>query len=174
VTSEGRCAGCEAQDALVGYFERLAHAHCGYCVDGPGPRPELSRKLAEHHGEDEPALPLLVTHDQTQSGRIMVCSDVAEDERAFSRALAEQGLTDQRPVRPHGARFMIPLLGLHVCGVDFQIYDPHGLYPGEDHTSCVFLSSDEFPALNSLIAKVSGPELCARITAEHSRARSGL
>jgi hypothetical protein len=166
VSWKGRCTSPADQDALLGYFERLARSHRRYCADGPGPRPEISRLLAEQRGEGQARIPLRIAFDEDISGRIAVSSDIVEDQAAFAADLAGLGVETSRRAEGFGDRFTFPIDHLHIRGLDFQIYDPRGLYPREDRMSCVFLRSDDLPLLDGLICKVSGPELCAEITAE--------
>lgn len=165
-----RCTDRAIQQRALGYMRRLAALQRKFLLDGPGPRPEISRLLAQERGERELHQRLTVEYDGPIAGRIALCSDLVPDGEIFARAAERYGLAVRRPATTSAGRtFAVEVERLALYGIDFQVYDPRGLYPGEDRLGCVFLRSPELPAFDGLLAKVSGPDLCARITVEHLR-----
>ena len=166
---KGRCAHPSTRDALLQALLGIAQDHAERW-DGPTPkRPAVSDKMAGLRAEGLPEEPRLRHWDREISGRILLRSDVARDQAAFAEALRQAGLPAM--TSPHNARrFMhVRMERLRVKGFDFRFYDPRALYPAEDRFSCVFLQCEAFPYLDGLMANVSGPDRCARMTFDDSQ-----
>ena len=58
-----------------------------------------------------------------------------------------------------------PLIAIdqgRLAGLDFKLFDPRGLYPGEDRMSFVFLECPELPFLDGRLVEIASIEDCPR------------
>ena len=160
VSWKGRCVEREAQKELLFFAHLLAQHHQARWAELPAPRPKVLEVLNKQRSEGLPQLPDIRKLDRDLSGRIVVCSDVMENESVFAAEAARLGLPCERLERNSTSlRSALTLNRLRVRGVDFRLFDPRGLYPGEDRMSFVFLAS-EAPFLDGLLGLVHDRKRC--------------
>lgn len=166
VTWKGQCPDRDVQSELLALLRRLALHHEARWAQTPSPRPRFVDLIAGHRSEGLPTRPTVRFFDQVLTGRILVCTDVSEDAPALAKEATRRGLS-QDPGSPHA---LLHLEHLQVRGLDFQLFDPRALYPGEDRMSFFFLESEDLPALNGRLAAVQERAMCALSRVESIRA----
>lgn len=164
VTWKGRCPGRDTQDELLSHLEVLAQRNDARWSRPAPPRPAFLEIITQQRGQGLPALPNIRRYDQVLSGTILVRSDLVPDRQAFAAEAKRWGITPEPedPSRP--GHFVLRLNRLRVRGLDFRLFDPRGLYPGQDRMSFVFLECEDAPFLDGMLAAVDGPDWCASHT----------
>lgn len=162
VTWRGQCADREQQEHLLSYLRRWAERNVARRASPLEDLNALSKMLHASRAEGLPDIPDLTVFDQTVEGNILVNADLFEDkERAFEQA-GQLGLEVERS--KDGNFIRLQRLTLH--GIQFRLYDPRGLYPGEDRMGFVFLQSDESPFLEGALVLVDDHACCQLYSAE--------
>ncbi len=159
VTWKGRCPQRDIQNELLSFLRLLAQRHEARWAQPPSLRPKFTEILAAQRSEGLPARPTLRFFDQKLTGRILVRSDVAEDHRGLVEEAMRRGVAHE-PEAPQASHSVLRLERLHVRGLDFRLFDPRELYPGEDRMSFFFLESEEAPFLNGRLAALAERDLC--------------
>lgn len=169
VTWKGTCSDREVQTELLSFLNLLAERNA-LRLSGPKPsRPAFLQLMVEQRQQDLPVLPSVIYYNHEVSGTILVDTDLMPDEES---ALAEAQRHGIRvlPKETDRAGGYLQLKRLHLHGIDFQLFDPRGLYPGEDRMSFVFLCSEDAPFLNGRIALVEERAKCQFYSSEVIRA----
>lgn len=156
---KGQCPQRDIQNELLAFLQRLAKAHVERRSSMPTRRPKFVDKLSAWRAENVPTQPQIEVFDQELTGRILVRSDVWEDHAGLIAAARRSGL-DVLPEALNSKHGLLRLERVSVRGLDFQLYDPRDLYPGEDRVSFVFLQNDDLPELSGCLVKVAGKSTC--------------
>ena len=184
VNWEGTCRERAVQEELVGFLRELAECSQTRCR---GPAPARSAFLTLMMGPREqnaPRIEPIRMFDQEITGRIVLDPKLARDGQALhdevQRLKPEMiaintGGTDKAEafslrLDSSEAQWCLGLQRLRVYGIDFQLFDPRGLYPGADRMSFVFLESADLPSLNGCLAQVENREQCQSYQNEVIRA----
>jgi len=167
-TWKGRCPRRDIQSELLLFLRSLAQRHEARWAGVLPPRPRFLEIITAQREEGLPTLPEVRFFDQALTGRILVRSDVATDHRALIKEATRLGFAHEE--EDAGATHsLLHLKRLRARGLDFRLFDPRGLYPGEDRMGFVFLESDDAPFLNGRLAAVTGKDFCARSRFESIR-----
>jgi len=66
--------------------------------------------------------------------------------------------------------YLTTLPQIHLHGIVFRLYDPRGLYPGEDELSFVFVDAPDIPELDGQIVQAFNHEECQAFESDWVRA----
>ena len=160
VTWKGRCEDQKVWQDLLADFGPIAWDNRHRWAEEQ-PMPRIVRQIARSRKAGP--MPVYVkTFDQDVRGKIVMCSDIAEDGKALREELAGHGVAceDETGTSRH---FLFRLQSVHLKGVEFRLFDPRELYPGEDRFSCVFLECLSMPFLDGYLVRASGPEWCRSV-----------
>jgi hypothetical protein len=162
----GCCPSRYQQNKLLAFIHRFAGINEQFRLLPPPKRPKVLEILAGLHEPSGPTLTYASLFDHEITGRILVRSDLFEDKQAIAEAASRQGIEWkwENPSRPD--QFLLCLDRLRLRGLDFRLFDPRRLYPGEDRMGFVFLESPQFPALSGLLSMVEGADYCQRYSDE--------
>jgi hypothetical protein len=169
VTWKGTCSNREVQTELLSFLNLLAERSAARLSGPTPPRPAFLQLMVEQRQQDVPVLPPVIHYDHDVNGTILVDTDLMPDEESALAEARRHGV----PVLPKDtgrAGGYLRLERLHLHGIDFQLFDPRGLYPGEDRMSFVFLRSDDAPFLNGRMALVEEHAKCQFYSSEVIRA----
>ena len=174
VTWEGTCRDRAVQEELVGFLRQLADRSAAR-LQGPAPaRPAFLELMTGQRQQNAPRLEVVRSFDREITGRIVLDPCLARDgqtlydevQRTGAEMVAiEAGGTDKHEafclsLDSGGAQRCLRLSRLRLYGIDFQLFDPRGLYPNADRMSFVFLDSEELPALSGCLAQVEAHQQC--------------
>jgi hypothetical protein len=160
VTWKGQCPRRDLQDELLSYLHFLAARSRARWSQPPSRRPAFVDVLTQHRAEGLPPLPDVRVFDEAWTGRLLIRSDVAQDHTALVAAAEAEGLVcEPEAARARYARLVVDRVW--VRGLDFRLFDPRGLYPGEDRMSFAFLESTTAPFLNGRLVAVHDRSYCA-------------
>ncbi|HVO92267.1 MAG TPA: hypothetical protein VMT22_05470 [Terriglobales bacterium] len=161
VAWKGGCAERVRQDDLLSHVRLLAAENAARWKRAPRKLLSVQRILSQERGEGLPVMPDVREFDQEIDGRILVCADVAQEQKKFRAEAARCGISclqlDSDRYRPMTA---LKLRRLRIRGLDFRLYDPRVLYPDEDRVSFVFLESETAPFLSGLLGFVHDLDRC--------------
>ncbi len=145
----GNCRDLEARARLFEYLQQLAQLSESYLR--PNERPHLT-VVGEGPVPPRANIELL---DEIRQGEVSVSTDItAHPEMLLARA-REAGL----PVRAAEEGTSLVLLDeVRLRGIDFQLFDPRGLYPENDRMSFVFIESPEHHFIDGRLVKISGTD----------------
>jgi hypothetical protein len=145
---KGNCRDPQIRYRLLGYLHRLARLSDSYLLRGE--RPVLS--LVGQQGAATRRANI-ETIDETLSGRILISSLIGPLPETLIARAREAGLTVHEPEgeEPH----LIALDEVRLRGLDFKLFDPRGLYPGDDRMSFVFLECPEYHFLDGRLVEVT-------------------
>jgi HEAT repeat protein len=177
---EGRCLDPQTRAELMAYLLEL-----GQCSrrrwEGPEiPRPDflvIPREQAERRARETEVVRVF---DGPITGRIVI-----EPKLATYEALQTDGSAPAQPIegpsdwsvhegktscvayseaQERWLAFVPPTVDLG--GVDFRLYDPRGLYPGEDRVSFLFVRCPQWPALDGKIVAMESHVQCQSYESE--------
>ncbi|MGD9069106.1 MAG: hypothetical protein PVJ46_07530 [Methyloceanibacter sp.] len=165
VVWRGNCRGLEARARLLEYLQQLAHLSESYLR--PGERPHLT---VVRERQDPPRANIEMV-DEIRQGGVGVSTDItAHPEMLLARA-REAGL----PVRAAGEGKSLVLLDeVRLRGIDFQLFDPRGLYPENDRMSFVFIESPEHHFIDGRLVRVSGTDRATLLSCPSLQLKSYL
>lgn len=136
-------------------------------------RPAFLKILSAQRSAESPALPVIRNWDHDAPARVlldpkMMLDDEFELLREDVRRLGDRVEIINHDGMPLTGEFMkdpaaaaetcflsLSDVPLRVEGLDFQLYDPRGLYPGHDRVSFVFLDSPEIPSLHNHLVQIT-------------------
>jgi hypothetical protein len=156
----GRCADRQKQEELSRYLKVLAEINHGYWADYPAPIAGVNRVMHRAAGIAPLTGPTWREFDIPVEGRIVVRGDIIrrgfEDARESDEALAERLREAGLPIVPMApsAACHTQVSGCRLRGIDFIVFDPRRLYPGNDRLSFVFLSETGYPLLDNMTVEV--------------------
>jgi len=148
------------------------------------PRPAFLELMTAERAKQAPRCESFRTFDEEISGRIVLDPWLARDGQTLlddvRRAKAELIEVEARGTEKDEAYCLsldsadsqscVVLPRLQLYGIDFQLFDPRGLYPGADRMSFVFLQSLEIPSLDGGLAQIESREQCQAYGSEAIRA----
>jgi hypothetical protein len=171
---EGTCRDRAIQEELAAFLLELADRSAAR-REGPAPkRPAFLEQMTAQREEGIPPLEPVRLFDQELTGRIVLDPCLAPDGQALydevqrtetETVKVEAGGTEKveafcLSLGSGNAQLCLRLPWLQVYGIDFQLFDPRGLYPDADRMSFVFLQSAELPSLDGCLAQVESREQC--------------
>jgi hypothetical protein len=160
VTWKGPCRDRDLQQELLSYLQTLAECSDARWSGPPPQRPAVLEILSRERAEGRLVLPNIRRFDEELSGKILVRTDLTSDPEALVAEAERCGVPHhlEDPLRPRHA--LLRLNRLRVRGLDFRLFDPRDLYPGENRMSFVFVESDAAPFLNGLLAAIDDGAWC--------------
>jgi len=153
--------------------------------EGPTPkRPAFLELMTAQRERDIAPLVPVRRFDQEMTGHIVLDPCLARDGQALyddvqrtkaETVTVEGGGTEKiepfcMSLGSSGAQVCLRLSRLRVYGIDFQLFDPRGLYPDADRMSFVFLQSPELPSLDGCLAQIESRDQCQSYPSEVIRA----
>lgn len=162
----GCCPSRYQQNKLLAFIHRFARINEQFRLLPAPKRPKFLDLLAGLRERSVGTLANASLFDHEITGRILVRSDLFEDKQTMRETASRYGIEWkwEDPSRPD--QFLLCLDRLRLRGLEFRLFDPRGLYPGEDRMSFVFLESLQFPALSGLLSMVDGADYCKRYSDE--------
>ncbi|MGZ5849821.1 MAG: hypothetical protein ACXWJN_04460 [Methyloceanibacter sp.] len=159
VAWKGSCRDVKIRNRLLGHLQRLAKQSDDYLRSNQPERPVFLNLLSEQRGGDLRPRANIEAVNRPISGPILVSSFISASPEALVESAREAGLTVID--RQDGAH--APLIAMDkgkLVGLDFKLFDPRGLYPGEDRMSFVFLECKEHPFLDGRLVEIASIEDC--------------
>ena len=162
----GACSSSERQDELLNYMLALADLHEHFILNAPRPaKHPLLDFVSAARAKGLAVRPNIEFFDGELVGSVAMSSTLVP-----AAAEAVQNLRATRPElfgsgRAAGeAAYVVNLHGrdeetffrasrVHVRGINFRIYDPRELYPGEDRVSFTFITDMDPPIFNGAICE---------------------
>ena len=159
VAWKGSCRDAKIRNRLLGHLHRLASQSDDYLRLNQPERPVFLNLVNEQREQGLRARPNVETVDRPLSGPVLISSFISASPEALVSGAREAGLTviDRQDGR-HA-----PLIAIdqgRLSGLDFKLFDPRGIYPGEDRMSFVFLECPEHPFLDGRLVEVATMEDC--------------
>ena len=162
----GTCASATDRDELLSYIKRLAEINDALLTTKlPESRHPFLEMMTAKRAEGLKPRKNIEVLDQDINGKIVINAKLFADQREFEEKAAQLRI----PIVAHvgaDARDSAFVLNLstsqsrllrfdsaHITGVNFRIYDPRQLYPGEDRVSFVFLCCPDAPFLDGCICE---------------------
>lgn len=144
---KGNCRDPKSRYRLLGYLHRLARLSDGYLRQGE--RPFLSLVGEEHTAPPRANIEVI---DKTIAGPILVSTAIGPHPETLVARAREAGLTVVEPAdgRPH----LIVLDEVRLRGLDFKLFDPRDLHPGNDRMSFVFVECPEHHFLDGRLVEI--------------------
>lgn len=153
VVWKGNCRDPQIRYRVLGYLHRLAARSDEYLRLKQPERPIVLNILAQQRGDLVPPRANIEVLDQPITGRILVSSRVSPDPDLLIASAREAGLPIVEGAEGDEARFIVLERG-RLRGLDFKLFDPRGLYPGDDRMSFVFLECPEHHFLDGRLVEV--------------------
>ncbi len=159
VAWKGSCRDTKIRKRLLGHLHRLASQSDDYLRLNQPERPVFLNLVNEQREQGLRARANVETVDRPLSGPVLISSFISASPEALVSGAREAGLTviDRQDGR-HA-----PLIAIdqgRLSGLDFKLFDPRGIYPGEDRMSFVFLECPEHPFLDGRLVEVATMEDC--------------
>lgn len=147
VVWKGHSRTKEERTRLLDSLQRLARLSDGYLR--PGDRPVLT---VVGQGPVPPRANI-ERIDETRRGKILIATDITAHKDTLLARAREAGI----PVRPahSGHADHLVLDEVRLQGIDFQLFDPRGLYPDNDRMSFVFIDSPEHHFIDGRLVAIS-------------------
>jgi len=171
VNWSGTCSSVVDQDEMLGLLRQLAEL-CRTLLEIPTLRhPFLEMMTARRTEHLAPRAPVEWI-DSHLAGKIFVNAGIFADQQKlgeecerlhlpaidFSRADAHQSAF-VLDLTEHSSR-LVCLSRARIRGINFQIYDPRQLYPGEDRLSFLFLDCPDTHFVSGVICEAFHPAQC--------------
>jgi len=166
VSWKGTCAAGSERDELMSYIMRLAEMNDALLREQLPERrhPLLELMTARRQAQVKPR-DNVESIERVIGGHILINANIMPDAAEFEQNALRLRLPtlDHIGCDAHESEFVLnfatPRFRLlrvdeaHVTGVNFRIYDPRQLYPGEDRVSFVFLRCPQAPFLDGCICE---------------------
>lgn len=167
VVWKGNCRNPEARYRLLSYLHRLARVSETYLRQGE--RPHLSLVGAGHEALPRPNIEAI---DETREGPTLISSAIGPHPETLIVRAQEAGLTVIAP--DDGGPQLIALDAVRLRGLSFKLFDPRGLYPGDDRMSFVFVECPEHHFLDGRLVEVQARDGKLYLTTPSIHLRSYL
>lgn len=141
---------------MLSYLRRLAQRQEARRTAPPVKLHPVSQYLHATRSDGLPDIPELTSFDLTVEGNILLDADLFTDEGHSFDSAELLNLPVERT--KNGNFFRLQRVSLH--GIQFRLFDPRGLYPGEDRMGFVFIESDEAPFFNGRLVLVNDHSFC--------------
>jgi hypothetical protein len=162
----GTCALATDRDELLSYIKRLAEMNDALLTTKlPESRDPFLEMMTAKRAEGLKPRNNIEVLDQDIKGKIVINAKLFADQREFEEKVAQLRVpvVDHVGADARESAFVINLStpqsrfvrfdSAHITGVNFRIYDPCQLYPGEDRVSFVFLYCPDAPFLDGCICE---------------------
>jgi hypothetical protein len=162
----GRCASANDRDELLSYIKRLAEMNDALLTkELPNSSHPFLEMVTVRRAEALKPRDNIEFIDRDINGKIVVNANLVADQREFEEEVSQLLLSviDHVGADAHESAFVLnfstPASRLlrvdeaHLTGVNFRIYDPLQLYPGEDRVSFVFLRCPDAPFLDGCLCE---------------------
>jgi hypothetical protein len=159
VAWKGSCRETRTRTRLLSHLHRLATASDHYFRSRQLERPAYLKAMNEQRERGLAARANIETVDRTIERTVLISSRITPSSGALISSAREAGLAlIERKDGRHA-----PLIAIdtgRLRGLDFRLFDPRGIYPGEDRMSFVFLECPEHPFLDGRLVEVTQVENC--------------
>jgi hypothetical protein len=161
VAWKGSCRDPKIRNRLLAHLHRLAMQSDDYLRSEHHERPGFLNLVSEQRGAHLRPRANIEMIDRPIPGPILISSYISPSPEALVEGAREAGLTvidRQDSAHP-------PLIVFdegRLAGLDFKLFNPRGLYPGEDRMSFVFLECPKLPFLDGRLVEIAGIEDCPR------------
>ncbi len=160
VAWKGSCRDAKIRKRLLGHLHRLASKSDDYLRFNQPERPVFLNLVNEQREQGLHARANVETVDRTLSGPVLISSYISASPDALLSSAREAGLTVIDPQDGERAPLIVIDKG-RLSGLDFKLFDPRGIYPGEDRMSFVFLECPEHPFLDGRLVEVASMGNCS-------------
>jgi hypothetical protein len=157
VVWKGSCRDPQTRYRLLGYLHRLATRSDEYLRLGQPERPAILSMLSAQRGENLPARANIELIDQPIAAQILVSSCVSPDPQALIESARAAGLLIVEDAEGEGP-ILIAIEDCHLRGTNFKLFDPRGLYPGDDRMSFLFLECPKYHFLDGRLVEIATAE----------------
>jgi hypothetical protein len=159
VAWKGSCRDARIRARLLGHLHRLASKSDEYLRSRRLERPPFLNLVNEQRNNGLRTRINIETIDRPIPGPVLVSSFISTSPEALIDSARQTGLTVIN--RCDGAH--APLIAVdkgRLTGLDFKLFDPRGIYPGEDRMSFVFLECPEHPFLDGRLVEIAEVSDC--------------
>jgi hypothetical protein len=162
----GTCSSATDRDEVLSYIKRIAEINDALLTtelpDSRHPFLEMMTAMRAERVKPRDNVELI---DRRITGKILVNANLIADQREFDDKVSQLHLPvlDQVGSDAHESAFVLTFAtpqyrllrvdAAHLTGVNFRIYDPRQLYPGEDRVSFLFLRCPDAPFLDGCICE---------------------
>lgn len=158
VAWKGSCREAKIRSRLLSHLHRLAMASDHY-LHSRQERPAYLKMMNEQRERGVAVRANIETIDQTIERTVLISSRINPNSGALVANAREAGLgvIDRQDAR-HAT--LIAIDKVKLTGLDFRLFDPRGIYPGEDRMSFVFLECPAYPFLDGRLVEITHVENC--------------
>ena len=156
---KGSCRHIQVRARLLAHLHRLAMASENYLRSRQPKRPAFLNLVNEQREKGLPVRPNVEAIYQAIDGTVLISSRIDPNGEALVSSAREAALAVIDRQDPDHA----PLIAINqgrLSGLDFKLFDPRNIYPGEDRMSFVFLACPEHPFLDGRLVEVTRVENC--------------
>ncbi len=161
VAWKGSCRDAKIRERLLGHLHRLANQSDDYLRLAQPERPVFLNLVNEQREQGLRPRGNVEIVERALSGPVLISSLISASPEALVSSAREAGLS---VIERQDGRYA-PLIAIDkgkLSGLDFKLFDPRGIYPGEDRMSFVFLQCPEHPFLDGRLVEVASMEDCPR------------
>jgi hypothetical protein len=153
---KGSARESQVRYRLLGHLHRLAVLSDEYLRLKQPERPFILTVMNEKRGVGLQNRSNIETIDRPLWGRVVVSSGISPLPETLLSSTREAGLSVLDPEGEGTPLIVLPKA--HLRGLDFKLFDPRGLYPGDDRMSFVFLECPDYPFLDGRLVELAGSE----------------
>jgi hypothetical protein len=159
VAWKGSCRDSRIRNRLLAHLHRLAMRSDDYLRSGQPERPAFLNLVNEQRGAGLRPRANIETIDRAVPGPVLVSSYISPSPEALVESAREAGLAVIDRANDRHAPLIVVEEG-RLTGLDFKLFDPRGIYPGEDRMSFVFLECPKLPFLDGRLVEIASVEAC--------------
>lgn len=168
---EGSCCSDLKRDGLAAALELIGKEHAARFHRSGAPRDILSEVVRDFN--DEPVtgrvlLDSLLVQIEDLPAELVAQSKPIESPEKWERASDVMCCCAIRSKTDEQWHSILPAT-MQLHGVDFRLYDPRGLFPGEDRASFVSLVCPAIPSLDGRLVSVTKREQCQEQEGDFNR-----
>jgi hypothetical protein len=156
---KGSCRDARIRTRLLGHLHRLALRSDDYIRSRQLERPAFLNLVNEQRTNSLRTRANIETIDRQIPGPVLVSSFISTSPEALIERARQAGLSViNRSDSAHP-----PLIAVDkgkLIGLDFKLFDPRGIYPGEDRMSFVFVECPEYPFLDGRLVEIAEVSDC--------------
>src|SRR5262249_32037792 len=159
VAWKGSCRDTKIRNRLLSHLHRLAVQSDDYLRSAEPERPAFLNLVNEQRGAALHPVANIETIGRAIPGPVLVSSYISPSPEALVESAREAGLAVIERANGGHAPLIVIEEG-RLAGLDFKLFDPRGIYPGEDRMSFVFLECPKLPFLDGRLIEIASVEDC--------------